>query len=289
MNNQDSDSVRDIVRAGYAAIARGETASCCGPSSCACGDTAQDAESLAKAVGYTPEQLASLPEGANLGLSCGNPVALAGLQPGEVVVDLGSGAGFDIFQAGLKVGATGRAIGVDMTPDMLQKARGLIRSYRERSGLDNVEFRMGEIEHLPLADNSVDCIVSNCVLNLSPDKAQVFREIFRVLKPGGRVAISDLAPVVPLPAEVARMAQALVGCVSGAALVEENRAWAVQSGLLTVELRLKPGYVDAMESWQDPLYREIIAALPQDAKLGEYITSMELTARKPLPLRRSCC
>ena len=187
------------------------------------------------------------------------------------------------------MGATGRAIGVDMTPDMLQKARGLIRSYRERSGLDNVEFRMGEIEHLPLADNSVDCIVSNCVLNLSPDKAQVFREIFRVLKPGGRVAISDLALVVPLPAEVASMAQALVGCVSGAALVEENRAWAVQSGLLTVELRLKPGYVDAMESWQDPLYREIIAALPQDAKLGEYITSMELTARKPLPLRRSCC
>src|SRR5690242_15573779 len=215
--NADSETVRQAVREGYGKIAQKDE-SCCSGVSC-CGSSAGDSAQLAQYVGYTPEELAALPEGANMGLSCGNPNALAALRPGEVVLDLGSGGGFDVFIAARKVGASGRAIGVDMTPEMLAKARKNIGAYRERSGLNNVEFRLGEIEHLPLADNSVDVVISNCVINLSPDKPQVWREIARVLKPGGRVAVSDLALFKPLPAEILRMMEALVGCVAGAVLV----------------------------------------------------------------------
>ena len=213
----DPESVRQTVREGYGHIAQ-KDGSCCSGVSC-CGSNAQDSAQLARYVGYSAEELAMLPDGANMGLSCGNPNALAALQPGEVVLDLGSGGGFDVFIAARKVGATGRAIGVDMTPEMLAKARKNIASYRERSGLDNVEFRLGEIEHLPLADNSVDAVISNCVINLSPDKPQVWREIARVLKPGGRAAVSDLALLQPLPAEISKMVEALIGCVAGAVLV----------------------------------------------------------------------
>src|SRR6516165_3784648 len=155
---------------------------------------------VAEAFGYTPEELASIPAGANLGLSCGNPTATANLRPGEVVVDLGCGGGMDVFLAAAKVGPTGRAIGVDMTPEMIERAR----RNAERMGLGNVEFHLATIDRLPLADNSVDCVVSNCVINLAPDKAAVFREIHRVLKPGGRVAVSDIALKRPLPDELAR-------------------------------------------------------------------------------------
>ncbi len=209
---KDAEAVRNAVRDGYAKIAKADS-SCCSGVSC-CGSNPQDSAELAKYVGYSAEELSALPEGANMGLSCGNPTALAALKPGEVVLDLGSGGGFDVFIAGRKVGATGRAIGVDMTPEMLGKARKNIAAYRERSGLDNVEFRLGEIEHLPVADASVDVVISNCVINLSPDKPQVWREIARVLKPGGRVAVSDLALLRPLPDAVRGMVEALVGCIA---------------------------------------------------------------------------
>jgi AhpD family alkylhydroperoxidase len=215
-----------------------------------------------------------------MGLSCGNPTAIAALKPGEVVLDLGSGGGFDVFIAGPKVGPTGRVIGVDMTPDMVSKARQGIATYHQRTGLDNVEFRLGEIEHLPLADASVDVVISNCVLNLSPDKPQVWREIARVLKPGGRVAISDLALLKPLPQEIKDMIESLIGCLAGAVLVDETHAMAAAAGLVEIQLAPKSGYVDAMTDWNDPLYRKVIEHLPAGAKAGDYVTSLEVAAKK---------
>lgn len=272
------EKARDVVRTGYSEIALGAAKSCCGPSSCCSGDTETNAESLAKAVGYSAEELAAIPEGANLGLSCGNPVALASLREGEVVVDLGAGAGFDVFQAGRKVGATGKAIGVDMTPAMLSRARNLVSKYRERSGLDNVEFRLGEIENLPIADGTVDAVISNCVINLSPLKARVYQEIARILKSGGRLAVSDLALKKELPPDILKMAEALVGCVSGAALIADNIRWAQEAGLQDIQVKEKAGYIDGMVQWEDPLYKAIVDALPLGAKLSDYIVSMELTA-----------
>jgi len=276
----DPEAVREKVRAGYSQIAQESTdrpgggKGCCGASPCETGE-------LARHIGYSPEELAALPEGANMGLSCGNPNALAALKPGEVVLDLGSGGGFDVFIAGRKVGPAGRAIGIDMTPDMLSKARKNIGAYREQSGLDNVEFRLGEIEHLPVPDASVDVVISNCVINLSPDKPQVWREIARVLKPGGRVAVSDLALLKPLPPAIEEMVEALVGCVAGAVLVSETERMTREAGLVDVVLKPKTAYVDGMVDWQDPLYQKILAHLPAGTKPSDYITSLEVTARKP--------
>jgi len=281
----DSDSVRQVVREGYGKIATSDAGSCCGVS--CCGSNPQDSTVLAKYVGYSAEELTALPEGANMGLSCGNPTALAALRPGEVVLDLGSGGGFDVFIAARKVGAAGRAIGVDMTPEMLAKARKNIGAYRQRSGLHNVEFRLGEIEHLPVADNSVDVVISNCVLNLSPDKAQVWREIARALKPGGRVAVSDLALLKPLPPEILKMIEALIGCVAGAVLVNETERMAWEAGLSDIRLKQKADYVKAMTDWNDPLYKKIIEHLPPGSSPGDYITSVELTAHKPG--KSQCC
>jgi AhpD family alkylhydroperoxidase len=275
----DSEAVRQKVREGYGRIA-GSGGSCCGPTPTCCGSSPVASEDLAKHIGYSSEELAALPEGANMGLSCGNPNALAALQPGEVVLDLGAGGGFDVFIGGRKVGPTGRAIGVDMTPEMLAKARQNIATYRERTGLDNVEFRLGEIEHLPLADASVDVVISNCVINLLPDKPHVWREIARVLKPGGRVAVSDLALLKPLPPAVAESVEALVGCVAGAVLVSETERMAQEAGLGDIVIKAKSAYIDGMVDWQDPLYRKIIAHLPTGSKPSDYITSLEITARK---------
>jgi SAM-dependent methyltransferase len=281
-----TESVRKLVREGYTKIAQDTAAGCCSPGISCCGSAPQDANKLARELGYTVEELQALPDGANMGLSCGNPAALAALQPGETVLDLGAGGGFDIFIAGRKVGATGRAIGVDMTPEMLAKARGNIAHYRKETGLDNVEFRLGEIEHLPVADNSVDAIISNCVINLSPDKAQVWREMARVLKPGGRVAVSDMALVKPLPAEILKMVEALVGCVAGAVLVSETGNMAKAAGLTDIVLKVKSDYIEAMLDFEDPLYKKIVELLPASAKTSDYITSLEVQAVKPTG---DCC
>lgn len=288
MSHQDvlqQDDLRSKVREGYGKIAEAEKASggasCCGPTSSCCGPSqGQEAAALAEAIGYGTEELSAVPEGANMGLSCGNPTAIASLKPGEVVLDLGSGGGFDVFIAGRKVGPTGRVIGVDMTSEMLSKARKNTASYRQSTGLDNVEFRLGEIEHLPVADGSVDVVISNCVLNLSPDKPQVWREITRVLRPGGRVAVSDLALLRPLPEDVASMVEALIGCVAGAVLVEETKRQARAAGLTNIVLEQKSGYIDSMTTWNDPLYAEIVKRLPAGSKASDYVTSLDVRAEK---------
>ncbi|MBL9138355.1 MAG: arsenite methyltransferase [Verrucomicrobiales bacterium] len=282
----ESEQVRERVREGYAQVARDTSSGCCNSGVSCCGSSPQDSDKLASQLGYSAEDLQSLPEGANMGLSCGNPAALAALRPGEVVLDLGSGGGFDVFVAGRKVGVGGRVIGVDMTAEMLAKARRNQRAYESRTGLNNVEFRLGEIEHLPVADGSVDVILSNCVINLSPDKPQVWREMARVLKPGGRVAVSDIALLKPLPPKVLELVQALVGCVAGAVLVEETERMVQEAGLVEIECTRKPGYIEAMTDWQDPLYRQIIEHLPAGAKPVDYLTSLEVRARKADP---ACC
>ena len=207
--DEQNDSVRKLVREGYAKIAQETSAGCCGTGRFLLRFHAAGGRKARARTRLHRRGTQGAARRREHGLSCGNPAALAALKPGETVLDLGSGGGFDVFIAGRKVGATGRAIGVDMTPEMLGKARNNIAHYRKETGLDNVEFRLGEIEHLPVADNSVDVIISNCVINLSPDKAQVWREMARVLKPGGRVAVSDMALVKPLPPEVLKMVEAL--------------------------------------------------------------------------------
>jgi SAM-dependent methyltransferase len=283
------DALRGRVRDGYSRIAatgswsalQTGTAgdSCCAGGGC-CGPATFTPEQLASAIGYTQGELAVAPDGANMGLSCGNPTALASLRGGETVLDLGSGGGFDCFIAGAKVGATGRVIGVDMTPAMLSKARANIADYGRQTGFSNVEFRLGEIENLPVADASVDVVISNCVLNLSPDKPRVWREIARVLRKGGRVAVSDLALLKPLPEAVRADLEALVGCVAGAVLVDDTRAQAAAAGLVDLQLTSKPQYIDAMTNWEDPLYRKIVAALPPGSRPSDYITSLDVEAVK---------
>jgi arsenite methyltransferase len=277
---ENAETVRKIIRDGYSQIAStGSTRR--QPGKSCCGSKPITPEKLAQAIGYSTDEIASLPAGANMGLSCGNPSALASLRPGEVVLDLGAGGGFDVFIAANKVGPNGRAIGVDMTPEMLAKARNNIRTYRNRSGLDNAEFRLGEIEHLPVADNSVDVVISNCVINLSPDKPQVWREIARVLKPGGRVSVSDLALLQPLPAAVREMVEALVGCVAGAVLIQETEQMIKTAGLTDTVLASKSDYINAMTDGNDSLYVQILEQLPPGKKPADYITSLEIKARKP--------
>ncbi len=270
-------TVRDTVRTGYAAIATGNQSSCCNSGYCG---GQLDPENLAKIVGYDAASLEILPDGANMGLSCGNPLAIAALREGETVLDLGSGGGFDVFQAGMKVKASGRVIGVDMTPEMLALARKNIKQYQKRSGFDNVEFRLGEIEYLPLPDNSVDVVISNCVINLSPNKPHVWRESFRVLKPGGTVSVSDLALLKNLPNNIREMATALVGCVAGAVLVDETKTVLEKTGFSSIVLIPKPEYVKMMREWNDPLYKEISSALPEGVEMAEYIVSLSISARK---------
>lgn len=213
MNEVAHDEIRQAVRRQYGQVAESEGCGC-GPA--CCGSTAP-ADKLSQALGYSVHETAVVPEGANMGLGCGNPQAIANLKPGETVLDLGSGGGFDCFLAARQVGESGRVIGVDMTPEMITKAR----ANAEKGGYRNVEFRLGEIENLPVADASVDAIISNCVINLSPDKPRVFAEAFRALKPGGRLAISDVVAFAELPADIRQDMALFTGCMAGASLISE--------------------------------------------------------------------
>ncbi len=224
------EAIRKRVREGYGAIAKAE-GSCCGPTKSCCSGPSL-AEQVSKNIGYSDEEIEGVPDGANLGLGCGNPVALASLKEGEVVLDLGSGAGFDCFLAASKVGRTGKVIGIDMTAEMLEKAR----ENASKGDYQNVEFRLGEIEHIPVGDNSVDVIISNCVINLSPDKAAVFGEAFRVLKPGGRLMVSDIVLEGELPDVVRESAAAYVGCISGAVLKEDYLSLIRHAGFAEVDV-----------------------------------------------------
>ena len=264
----DDAQIKEMVRVHYGSIAEAAgNGSCCGPaaSSC-CGDAAAGTPTeKASRMGYSEAELAAVPEGANLGLGCGNPQAIAALQPGEVVVDLGSGAGFDCFLAAEQVGAAGRVIGVDMTHEMLKKAR----ENTVKIGATNIEFRLGELEHLPVADNTANTILSNCVINLVPDKAQVFREAFRVLKPGGRLAISDVVNTAPLPAGLRSNESLLCGCIAGAAPAERIEAWLVEVGFVDVRVTVQP------ES------RALIATWAPGTGIENHVTSAAVEARKP--------
>jgi len=280
-----ADKLRQKVRQGYSEISKKGVFSVvdstgCAPGGGCCGGEYFDVEALVSQIGYSESELKNLPESANMGLSCGNPTALASLQSGEVVLDLGSGGGFDVFIAGPKVGASGKVIGVDMTPEMISKARKNSQTYSERTGLNNVEFRLGEIEHLPVADNSVDVVISNCVLNLSPDKSQVWKEIARVLKPGGRVAVSDLALLKPLPQSVTSMIDALVGCIAGACLISEIENDAKSAGLTDLSIEKKSDYIQTLVSFEDPLYKKVLEAMPKGTKLDDFITSADIVAVK---------
>jgi ubiquinone/menaquinone biosynthesis C-methylase UbiE len=216
--NMDEKAIKEMVKEGYGKVAR-QGGSCCGSGSSCCG-TADLVQNIGRKIGYSEEELRVAPEGANLGLGCGNPVALASLREGETVLDLGSGAGFDSFLAASKVGKSGKVIGVDMTPEMIEKAR----ENAGKGNYTNVEFRLGEIEKLPVSNNSVDLVMSNCVINLSPDKAKVFQEALRVLKPGGRMMISDIVLLRELPKFIKESVEAYIGCVSGAILKDEYLA-----------------------------------------------------------------
>jgi ubiquinone/menaquinone biosynthesis C-methylase UbiE len=277
----------DQVRDGYARIAeQGSLSAAASGGCCGAGEGGTSPEALAEQIGYSAEAIEALPEGANMGLSCGNPTAIAALQPGQTVLDLGSGGGFDCFLAGPKVGAEGRVIGVDMTPQMLTKARQGLPQYEQSTGLSNVEFRLGEIEHLPAADQSVDVVISNCVINLSPDKPQVWREIQRILRPGGRVAASDMALFKPLPEAVAEQLEALIGCVAGAVPMDTYQAMLERAGFEAIQLTPKPEYIQALADFKDPMYETIVSALPAGESLGDYVTSLDVQAVKPAG---QCC
>ncbi|MFH1076082.1 MAG: arsenite methyltransferase [Pseudomonadota bacterium] len=275
----DKQDILSVVSQTYGKIAKQEGSCCDSPLSC-CGGISS-AHDIATAIGYSSKELEDLPNGANMGLSCGNPTAIASLKTGEIVLDLGAGGGFDVFIAAEKVGPSGHVIGVDMTPDMVAKARRNIESFKKTTGQNNVEFRLGEIEHLPVADACVDVVISNCVINLSPDKPQVWQEIARALKPGGRVSVSDIALLRPLPKEIRESVNALVGCIAGAALIDETREMIRAEGLVEEKFETKTNYIDQMIDLSDPRFSKIASSLPAGTRLSDYAVSIAITARKP--------
>jgi len=272
------EEIKKVVREGYGKIAQ-KGGSCCAPANSCCG-TPVRAQEISKRIGYSEDELKVVPEGANLGLGCGNPVALASLKPGEVVLDLGSGAGFDCFLAANQVGRSGKVIGVDMTPEMLDRARENVR----KGNFENVEFRLGEIENLPVADNHVDVLISNCVINLAPDKKRVFREGFRALKPGGRLMVSDIVLLQELPEEIRNSIAAYLGCVAGA-VTKDDYLQAIQAagfqGIRVIEEVTFPTELLA----NDPTAREIVKNLdlPREKArdLARSVVSIKVSAVKP--------
>ena len=261
MNDASQDKIRGQVRARYAAIAKAEQSSCCGGSRKEWNPAAAAAEEL----GYSAADVAAVPEGAEMGLGCGNPLAIASIRPGMTVVDLGSGGGFDCFLAADQTGLTGKVIGIDMTPEMISKAR----ANAEKAGLPQVEFRLGEIEALPVGDNQADLILSNCVINLSPDKPRVFREALRILKPGGRLAIADIVATAEMPAELRADVAAYTGCVAGATMVGELERFLSEAGFEKIEIRLREETRPMISSWT-PGYPS-----------GDYVVSSFIEAVKP--------
>lgn len=266
MNQVNKDLIRQNVRNRYQQIALQEAnkESCCKPASDCC-DTAVDFKKISEKLGYSTEELSVIPDGANLGLGCGNPQAIAALKQGEVVLDLGSGGGFDCFLAARQVGESGRVIGVDMTPEMVSRAR----SNAEKGGFTNTEFRLGEIEHLPVADQTVDAIISNCVINLSPDKQQVFHEAFRVLKSGGRLAISDIVTTAELPPAIKQDINSLASCISGASSIDELNAMLETSGFHNITIEPKEKSRNFIKDW-----------IP-GTNIEDYIVSAVIKAVKP--------
>jgi SAM-dependent methyltransferase len=273
----EKNEIKNRVKEGYGRVAL-ENRSCCGaPSSC-CGSSAS-IQSIGEMIGYSKEEMKQVPEGANLGLGCGNPVALASLKAGQTVLDLGSGAGFDCFLAAKAVGEKGRVIGVDMTPEMVAKAR----ENAQKGGFRNVDFRLGDIENLPVPDDSVDVILSNCVINLSPEKPKVFAEGFRVLKPGGKLTLSDVVLLRPLPPVLANSAAAYLGCVAGASLRDDYLDMLEAAGFEDVQVvGESPFYLG--EAAADPIVQAIIAEAkltPDKIKeVGESIVSIKVVATK---------
>jgi SAM-dependent methyltransferase len=273
-----SEQIKKIVKEGYAKIAT-QGVSCCPSSSC-CGNTSL-AKDISKSVGYSDEEMTIVPEGANLGLGCGNPVAIASLKEGDVVLDLGSGAGFDAFLASPRVGPTGRVIGVDMTPEMIKKAG----ENAQKGGYKNVEFRLGEIEKLPVEDNSIDAVISNCVINLSPEKQKVFEETFRVLKPGRRLMVSDLVLVKDLPDSVKQSVEAYVGCLAGAVRKEDYLRFIKQAGFENIKIISQTGYpIEAManDATAKAVMNSAVIKGEDVKKLEDAVVSIKISATKPL-------
>jgi len=265
MHNVKHDEIRQAVRQNYGRVAQSESACGCAPSCCD-GGTAQGSAKVASVgLGYSQQDVDAVPDGANMGLGCGNPQAIAALKPGETVLDLGSGAGFDCFLAARQVGDSGRVIGVDMTPDMVSKAR----ANAAKGGYANTEFRLGEIEHLPVADATVDVIISNCVINLSPDKAQVFRDAFRVLKSGGRLAISDIVATAELPEAARRDLALYTGCMAGASLIAALESMLRAAGFERVSISPKDASRAFIRDWAP------------GSKIEEFVVSANIEAVKP--------
>lgn len=269
MDALKKDKLRSAVRDNYGKIAiAGETGcGCAGSSSSCCGESAGlMAGEISRVMGYSAEELAAVPDGANMGLGCGNPQAIAALQPGETVLDLGSGGGFDCFLAVRAVGARGRVIGVDMTAEMISKAR----QNAVKAGFSNVEFRLGELENLPVADGIVDVIISNCVINLSPDKARVFDEAFRVLKPGGRLAISDVVAMAEIPDEIQENMAFYAGCIGGASSIASLESMLRQSGFQKIRITPREESSSFIKEWMP------------GSNVEKYIVSAAIEAEKPL-------
>ncbi len=264
----NADSLRRQVRSDYAAVASAKSeGDCCGPAASCCGVSDDEAINtlISTRLGYSEQELSSVPKGADMGLGCGNPQAIASLQPGETVVDLGSGGGLDCFLASPGVGDQGRVIGIDMTPDMISKAR----RNADQGRYGNVEFRLGEIEYLPVADASVDVIISNCVINLSPDKPQVFRDAFRILRPGGRLAISDVVASTELPEEMRNDPLLISGCMGNASLIDELQQMLEHAGFEDIRIAPKD------ES------REFIRDWAPGRGVEDYVVSATIEAVKP--------